>query len=54
MPDQEAIPLSWIKRHIDVWLEVAKKLPEGKMRDAALLRADYAMDLVQAWRKTNP
>lgn len=47
-----AIPLDWIKHYVDQFLEVAGRLPEGKMRDAALLRAEHAMDLVQAWKES--
>ncbi len=45
-----SIPEVWIKAYIDQLLEIAGKFPEGPMRDAALLRADHAMDLVKAYR----
>jgi hypothetical protein len=39
----------WVKTYLDQLLEVARKLPDGPMRNAVLLRAEYTMDLVQAW-----
>lgn len=53
------IPSDWIKRYVDQWLEVADHLkPDGANADspmyrAALLRAEYAMDLVEAWRASD-
>ena len=50
MPN-DAIPLDWIKHYIDQLLEFAKKAgPNSKMGAAAMVRADHAMDLVQAWK----
>lgn len=46
-----AIPEEWVKKYVDQLLEIAGKLGPGPMRDAALLRADYVMDLVKAWRE---
>lgn len=48
------IPQEWIKQYVDKLLLTAEKLPEGKMRDAILLRIDHAMDLVKAFREFAP
>jgi len=48
----EPIPQEWIKRYVDQWLELAGRMKPGKMQDAALLRADHAMELVKAFRET--
>lgn len=48
--DKEPIPQEWIKNYVDQLLAVGSKLAPGLMRDAALLRAEHAMDLVKAWR----
>lgn len=45
------IPERWVKHYIDQLLEVAKLLPDGAMKQATLLRADHAMDLVEAHRE---
>lgn len=48
---EPAIPESWVQRYVDQLLAFAKGLPEGSaLRQAALMRADHAMDLVQAYR----
>lgn len=47
----EAVPMEWIKGYVDQLLAAAPKFPEGKMRDACLLRADHALDLVTAWKE---
>jgi len=41
----------WIQKHVDVLLEMAKKLEQGPMQNALVLRAEYYMDLVQAHRE---
>ena len=46
-----AIPEEWIGQYVDALLQGAMKLPDGKFRDAVALRAEHAMDLVEAWRK---
>lgn len=46
------IPQEWIKKYVDQLLEIAKQLPPGGLRDATLLRADYTMDLVKAFRES--
>lgn len=47
------IPEEWVKHQIDTLLEVAKGLPErAPMRSACLVRAEYYMDLVKAWRES--
>ena len=46
------IPQEWINKYVDRLLYAAGKLPEGAMRDACLLRAEHAMDLVKAFRET--
>ena len=48
---EAAIPLEWIKHYVDRLLETAEKFQEGPMRDAALLRAEHAMDMVAAWKE---
>jgi hypothetical protein len=50
----EPIDTEWIKSYVDGLLALAERLPTGKMRDAALLRADYVMDLVKAWNERKP
>lgn len=50
---ERCIPEEWIKGYVDQWLLIAEKLGPGKMQDAALLRADHAMDLVKAYRMRN-
>lgn len=45
------IPEEWIKRYVGTLLEAAGKLQPGAFRDAVILRADHAMDLVKAWRE---
>jgi len=47
------IPLEWIRKYVDQIIEVAGRMPEGKLRDALLLRADNVMDLVKAWKDSN-
>jgi len=47
------IPQEWIKNYVDQIIKVAKDLPEdSSMRNACLLRAEYIMDLVKAFRET--
>ena len=47
-----AIPLDWIKWYTNEMIRMAGSVDEGsKMRDAALLRADHVMDMVQAWEE---
>ena len=48
----ESIPQEWIRDYVDKLLLFAEKL-DGKMREATLLRADHAMDLVRAFRERN-
>ena len=45
------IPEAWIKNYVDQMVVVAAKFPKGRMRDAALLRMEHAMDLVKAHRE---
>ncbi len=47
---QGAIPDKWMKTYVDQLLDIAEKFPRGRMRDAALLRADHIMDMVKAYR----
>lgn len=47
-----SIPQAWIKRYVDQVIEMAGKLDDGGMRDATLLRAEHAMDLVRAWQSS--
>lgn len=44
------IPEEWIKNYVDSILSLGGELPPGTFRDAVLLRADHAMDLVRAYR----
>ena len=41
----------WVQHYCEEFLEVAGQLPEGKLRDAVMLRVDNVMDLVEAWQK---
>jgi len=50
---EPAIPEEWIKSYVDKLLHLAGVLAPGTMRDACLLRADHAMDMVKAWRAWN-
>lgn len=46
------IPQDWIRGYVDQLLVAAKKVGPGTlMGQAALLRADHAMDMVKAWRE---
>jgi len=47
------IPQEWVKHYVDQLLKWAQLCPEGKLRDATLLRADHAMDLVKAFREAS-
>lgn len=50
----KSIPEDWIKKYVDGLLKGAQILgPETKMGQAALLRAETIMDMVEAWRKLN-
>ncbi len=51
MTNSQAIPEKWIKNYVDQMLKIAAKFPRGRMRDAALLRADHVMDMVKAYRE---
>ncbi len=47
------IDQAWIKRQVDLLLDAAKKLgPRSVMGRACLVRAEYYMDLVKAWRES--
>lgn len=49
----EAIPVEWIGKYVDQLMDYARRLSgDSPMQQAALLRADHALDLVQAWRKS--
>lgn len=48
------IPQEWIKQYVDDLLAFAERLTESNLlRNACLLRADHAMDLVKAFRETH-
>lgn len=48
----DPIPQEWIRDYVDSLLRAAELWPEGSlMREAALLRADHAMDLVKSFRE---
>ena len=50
--NMEPVQQEWIKLYVDKLLEVCGTFPEtSPMREAILLRADHAMDLVKAWRE---
>lgn len=50
----KSIPEEWIKEHVDKLLDMASKFDNNSpMREACLLRAEYYMDLVKAWRDHN-
>lgn len=48
----DAIPLAWIKAHVDTLIKVAASYPDGKMQEAIALRADHIMDMVKAWKES--
>ena len=39
----------WIKQYVDTFVKLAEKLGPGEMRNSCLVRADHALDLVEAW-----
>ena len=48
------IPQEFIRDYVDSLIAAAKMFPEGSvMRTSALLRADYVMDMVKAFREKN-
>ena len=48
---KEPVSQEWINDYVGQLLETAKSLPEDSALHQALLRrAEYAMDLVTAWR----
>ena len=48
----EDIPQKWIMRYVDELIEAAKMFgPGSPMSNAAAMRADHIMDMVQAFRK---
>ena len=48
---QNHIPEEWISKYVTTLLDIAKKLQPGTFRDSVVLRAEHAMDLVEAWRE---
>jgi hypothetical protein len=47
------IPQEWIKNYVDALINLSKELDVGgPMHEACLLRADYVMDLVKAFRES--
>lgn len=47
------IPQDWVRKYVDTMLAMAGKIgPDTAMGQAALLRAEHAMDLVKAWRES--
>jgi hypothetical protein len=50
MTSLKPIPQEWIKNYVNQLIDVAASLPEGKLRDATILRADHAMDLIEAFQ----
>lgn len=53
MENRNDIPQEWIKKYVESLLRVAQKFPEASsMRQASMLRADHAMDLVKAFRES--
>lgn len=52
MPMPKDIPVAWIQKYVDTLIEVAEHMPQhGAMHTSTLLRADHAMDLLEAWIK---
>lgn len=48
------IPEEFVQSSVDKLLEIASTIPPGSpMRDAILIRCEYYMDLVKAWREHN-
>lgn len=53
-PQTPPIPQEWMKGYIDELLGFAKNFgPNSLMGTAALLRAEHAMDIVEAWRESH-
>lgn len=48
---EPAIPEKWIKEYVDRLINIAKEFNDGPMRNAAGLRADHIMEMVEAWRE---
>lgn len=44
------IPIDWIRNYVNQLLDIAGKLPQGPLRNATVLRADHAMDLLQSFQ----
>ena len=51
MTRHEMIPDAWIKHYVDLLLNASGKLEPGLFRDAILLRAEHAIELVRAYRE---
>lgn len=52
MDSMKSIPLTWIKHYVDALLDSAEKFDVGSpMRNACMLRADHALDLVDTWKR---
>jgi hypothetical protein len=48
------IPQEWIRDYVDQLIEVAKTFPpHSVMKQAAMVRAEYIMDLVEAFRESD-
>jgi hypothetical protein len=43
------IPEEWISNYVKTLLDMAGKLSPGTFQDAVTLRAEHALDLVDAW-----
>lgn len=46
-----AIPELWVQLYISQLLSIAEQLPEGDMRSIQLLRAEFVMDMIKAYRE---
>lgn len=49
---EKSIPLHWVQIYVDRLLQSANEMgPQTAMGQAMILRANHAMDLVEAWEK---
>ncbi len=53
MNQLRAIPQEWVKEYVDKLIAIAKSLDNGSaMQSACLLRAEFVMDMVKAFRES--
>ncbi|MGH2613258.1 MAG: hypothetical protein ACRDFB_09480 [Rhabdochlamydiaceae bacterium] len=44
------ISIEWIENYVDTLLKVGEKMESGPFKDAVLLRATHALDMLDAWK----